>query len=130
MKTLYSRRRQRWVVRLELIGDWLLSLDEETYAQVMASLEILGERGPMLGRPLVDSIRYSSIHNLKELRPSSSGISEIRMLFAFDPERRAVMLVAGDKRGKWDAWYKTNIPLAEQRWNTYMEERNEADDHR
>ncbi|WP_338070600.1 type II toxin-antitoxin system RelE/ParE family toxin [Bifidobacterium callimiconis] len=117
-------------MRLELIGDWLLSLDEETYAQVMASLEILGERGPMLGRPLVDSIRYSSIHNLKELRPSSSGISEIRMLFAFDPERRAVMLVAGDKRGKWDAWYKTNIPLAEQRWNTYMEERNEADDHR
>ncbi|WP_438860658.1 type II toxin-antitoxin system RelE/ParE family toxin [Amycolatopsis solani] len=39
----------------------------------------------------------SRLHNLKELRPASAGSSEIRILFAFDPVRRAVLLVAGDE---------------------------------
>ena len=54
----------------------------------------------------------SSIHsakNLKELRPGSSGRSEVRVLFAFDPARRAIMLVAGDKAGNWQRWYRKNI---------------------
>lgn len=58
----------------------------------------------MLGRPLVDRITGSRIHNLKELRPGSSASSEIRILFVFDPERRAVLLVAGDKAGDWRRW--------------------------
>lgn len=50
---------------------------------------------------------------MKELRPGSSGRSELRVLFAFDPERRAISLVAGDKAGDWTRWYKKNIPLAD-----------------
>jgi hypothetical protein len=41
---------------------------------------------------------------MKELRPGSSGISEIRILFAFDPKRKAVMLFAGDKQKQWNKW--------------------------
>jgi len=36
---------------------------------------------------------------MKELRPPSSGTTEIRLLFAFDPRREAIFLVAGDKAG-------------------------------
>jgi hypothetical protein len=43
---------------------------------------------------------------MKELRPGSSGRSELRVLFAFDPERKAILLVAGNKAGQWKSWYK------------------------
>lgn len=36
------------------------------------------------------------------------------ILFAFDPVRRAILLVAGDKAGNWKKWYRTNIPLADE----------------
>lgn len=42
------------------------------------------------GRPLVDTIAGSAIPNMKELRPGSVGMSEIRILFAFDPWRSAI----------------------------------------
>ncbi|MFV2195737.1 type II toxin-antitoxin system RelE/ParE family toxin [Nocardiopsis sp. LOL_012] len=82
-------------------------------------------RGPDLRRPLVDEIKDSRIHNLKELRPGSSGRSEIRILFAFDPERQTVFLVAGDKSGQWNKWYRKNIPTAEQRYLEYLQHREE-----
>lgn len=71
------------------------------------------EEGPALGRPLVDTIAGSKLPNLKELRPGSAGGTEVRLLFIFDPQRRAVFLVGGDKAGKWSEWYKAAIPQAE-----------------
>ena len=68
---------------------------------MIAALELLQERGPQLGRPLVDTVKGSRHKNMKELRPGTSGRSEVRMLFAFDSERRAIVLVAGDKSGDW-----------------------------
>lgn len=65
-----------------------------------------------MGRPLVDRLKGSSLHHLKELRPGSRGRSEIRIMFAFDPTRAALLLLGGDKAGNWDRWYKENIPLA------------------
>jgi hypothetical protein len=47
------------------------------------------------------------------------------MLFIFDPARNAVLLVAGDKAGQWDAWYREAIPLAETRYSTYLKEREQ-----
>jgi hypothetical protein len=52
---------------------------------------------------------------MKELRPGSSGEAKVRILFAFDPVRQAVLLVAGDKSGQWDKWYRENIPIADGR---------------
>jgi hypothetical protein len=68
------------------------------------------------------------IKNLKELRPGSTGRSEVRILFVFDPWRSAILLVAGDKAGNWQRWYRKAIPLAEQRYEMYLKERAESGD--
>jgi hypothetical protein len=73
-----------------------------------------------LGRPLVDRIHGSRFHKMKELRPASAKASEVRILFAFDPERRAILLVAGDKSGNWQQWYRTNIPIADARYAEHL----------
>jgi hypothetical protein len=75
----------------------------------------------------VDRIKASSLHNLKELRPGSSGRSEIRILFMFDPWRSAILLVAGDKAGNWSAWYRQAIPRAEELYTIYLKERTEEE---
>ena len=59
---------------------------------------------------------------MKELRPGSTGTSEIRILFAFDPIRRAVLLLAGDKAGNWQRWYETAIPVADERYDRHLAE--------
>lgn len=63
------------------------------------------------------------IANLKELRPGT-----VRILFVFDPYRSAILLMAGDKSGKWNRWYDTAIPLAEERYKTYLTERAEEEE--
>jgi len=60
---------------------------------------------------------------MKELRPPSTGRSEVRILFAFDPWRAAILLVAGDKSGQWTRWYRTAIPHAERLYDEYLAER-------
>ncbi|WP_322762955.1 type II toxin-antitoxin system RelE/ParE family toxin [Frankia sp. Cr2] len=45
-------------------------------------------------------------------------------MFVFDPERRAVLLVAGDKAGQWSTWCDRAIPLAEARYALHLEERD------
>ncbi len=103
--------------------DGLLDNDPESHRQVVYAIEALAEGGPDLGRPLVDRIKGSSVHNLKELRPGSKGTTEIRVLFAFDPWRSSILLVAGDKSGRWRDWYRVAIPRAEQLYMTYLKER-------
>ncbi|MDV6277706.1 type II toxin-antitoxin system RelE/ParE family toxin [Rhodococcus erythropolis] len=110
-----------WSVDVELVEEWLTQLDQSSYEQVVAALELLQERGPQLGRPLVDTVTASRHKNMKELRPGSSGRSELRVLFAFDPHRKAILLIAGDKSGQWTKWYKTNIPIADDRFDTHIE---------
>ncbi|MFG2013724.1 type II toxin-antitoxin system RelE/ParE family toxin [Actinomadura geliboluensis] len=82
-----------------------------------------GRGRPGLGRPLVDRLEGSEIHNLKELRPGSAGRSEIRILFVFDPWRSAILLVGGDKSGDWSGWYRRAIPRAEELYVDYLKER-------
>lgn len=89
---------------------------------VAGAIELLAERGPDLKRPLVGEITGSRFKNMKELRPGSSGTSEIRILFVFDPERKAVMLFAGDKQKQWKKWYKEAIPEAEERYQRHLDE--------
>jgi hypothetical protein len=87
------------------------------------AIDRLAEAGPALGRPLVDSIAHSSVRNLKELRPGSTGRSEVRILFAFDPWRSAILLTGGDKSGDWQGWYRRAIPHAEELYEEYLKER-------
>ncbi|WP_306307642.1 type II toxin-antitoxin system RelE/ParE family toxin [Nocardia paucivorans] len=89
-------------------------------------LRLVGQGTP-LGRPLVDRIKGSPLlRNLEELRPGSTGNSEIRISFIFDPERNAVLLVAGDKSGDRQRRYREAIPTAERRYTEYPEERKRS----
>lgn len=99
-----------WNVDLEPIEEWLTSLDDDSYEQVVAAIELLEERGPQLRRPVVDTVKASRHKNMKELRPGSSGRSELRVLFAFDPNRQATLLVAGDKRTTGRAGTRRTFP--------------------
>ncbi|MGO1628540.1 MULTISPECIES: type II toxin-antitoxin system RelE/ParE family toxin [unclassified Microbacterium] len=109
-----------WSVDIELIAGWLASLDDNSREQVVAAIELLEDRGPQLGRPIVDTVASSRHRNMKELRPGSAGRSELRVLFAFDPERSAIMLIAGDKAGNWTHWYKKNIPMADDLFDNHL----------
>ena len=101
--------------------DWSpREVDDDTYDQIGAAIEILGEHGPGLGRPLVDSIVGHRHKNMKELRPGSAGRSEVRILFAVDPKRRSIMLLAGDKQGAWTKWYRKNVPVADDRYDDHL----------
>jgi len=86
-------------VDIELVAGWLTSLDDESRELVVAAVELLEVQGPKLGRPLVETVTTSRHRNMKELRPSSSGRFEPRVLFTFDPECRAIFSVAGGKAG-------------------------------
>ena len=110
----------RWEVDTTRIDGWLATLDRATVLLVRAALEVLADSGPGLGRPLVDRIKGSKFHNMKELRPGSSGTSELRILFIFDPERSAITLVGGNKEGQWDAWYKAAITEADALYDAHL----------
>ncbi|MFE9243051.1 type II toxin-antitoxin system RelE/ParE family toxin [Nocardiopsis sp. NPDC006938] len=84
---------------------------------------MLERNGPAEGRPLVDTVAGSIMANLKELRPGSAAGSEVRVLFAFDPWRSAILLVAGDKSGHWRRWYRVAVPEAERLYGKYLKER-------
>lgn len=117
----YTRRviDDEWEVYVvDEVLDWLDRLDEPTHTRVVQAIDALAEGGPGLGRPLVDTITGSKISNLKELRPGT-----VRILFVFDPWRSSILLAAGDKAGRWKDWYRQAIPLAEQRYEVYLKER-------
>lgn len=107
------------VILLSEVKEWFDGLDDKSTEQVTTAIDLLEKAGPTLGRPLVDTLQGSSLPNLKELRPGSTGRSEVRILFVFDPKRRAVLLVAGDKSGQWKKWDANTIPLAEQRYKDW-----------
>ena len=96
-------------------GTWWGSLRPEDQDRVAAAVELLEAAGPSLGRPLVDTITASSHANMKELRPGS-----MRVLFAFDPRRAAILLLGGDKSGCWEEWYVDAIPEADRLYDGHL----------
>jgi hypothetical protein len=105
-------------------SQWYDGLKAEEQDHINAAVDLLTERGPALGRPLVGEIDQSRepgehIKNLKELRPLGETI---RILFVFDPRRTAILLTGGDKAGDWKAWYREAIPEAERLYRVYLEE--------
>lgn len=115
-----------WQVKAtEEYAAWFIALIKEDLASathVAQAVAALREEGPSPGRPLVDRIKGSTIHHLKELRPGSAGRSEIRVIFAFDPTRSALLLLGRDKAGNWQRWYRDNIPVAERLYLEYVTE--------
>jgi hypothetical protein len=105
--------------------EWFDSLDPGAQEDILVSVGLLEERGPSLGRPHVDTLEGTRHPNLKELRTQSKG-RPLRTLFAFDPRRIAILLIAGDKTGN-RRFYDAMIPLAEELYDEHLEElRKEA----
>jgi hypothetical protein len=96
---------------------WWETLSVEDQQAIDAAVRVLEERGPALGRPLVDSVEGSRHANMKELR-----VGTIRILFAFDPRRAAILLVGGDKRDRWKEFYAEMIPLADKLFEEHLKD--------
>lgn len=100
-------------------SSWFDVQDKKLQDEMAANLKILGEDGPMLGRPRVDTVKGSMFDNMKELRIQFQG-DPYRILFAFDSKRQAILLVGGcklsDKR-----WYKINVPIADKRFKEHLQ---------
>jgi hypothetical protein len=88
---------------------------------VRAVHHVLEGAGPEERRPLVDRIKGSRVRDLRELRPAMVGHLEVRVLFAFDPEGRMLLLVAGDSSGNWSKWHREAVPLAERRYQEFLD---------
>jgi hypothetical protein len=78
---------------------------------------LLEQHGVQLGHPYSSAIRGSR-YAFRELRPTA-GRAELRVIYAFDPKRDAVLLIGGNKSG--DArFYEWIIPQAERIWEEYL----------
>jgi hypothetical protein len=108
------------VVATEEFEEWMMSLTDKQYAATMRAISRLEQVGPTSGRPYADTIRNSRFKNMKELRVSSQGA--LRVLFAFDPERRAVLLLGGDKSkdSRWNDWYVDAIQRADNLFQEHI----------
>ncbi len=99
---------------------WWETLDADEQESLAASVELLRQLGPQLGRPHADVVRDSKHANMKELRTQHSGRPP-RTLFAFDPLRCAILLIGGDKTGD-DRFYERMIPLADRLYDEHLEQ--------
>ncbi|AVD81746.1 addiction module toxin RelE [Pseudomonas sp. SWI6] len=96
------------------------AMDEAVQDELLAQLKLLERFGPELGRPQVDTLNDSKHANMKELRfKADDGVW--RVAFAFDPERKAVLLVGGDKSGGSEKrFYKALIKNADARFDRHL----------
>lgn len=97
--------------------EWFSDLSEEQQEDVVLAVEALEERGPVLGRPFADTVSGSRHANMKELRPPEGNL---RVLFAFDPRRMAILLLGGDKTGRWREFYEETIPVADDLYDEHL----------
>ncbi len=88
--------------------------------ELLAHAKLLAEFGPSLGRPHADTLNGSAFANMKELRFNADG-GVWRVAYAFDPRRRGVLLVAGDKSGSSvKRFYKKLIEQADGRYRRHL----------
>ena len=107
------------IITTDKFDEWYDSLDDIDRTNVIAGMLLLREKGPHLSRPFADTVIGSKYPNMKELRIQSKG-HPLRTFFAFDPERKGVLLCAGNKVGNEKRFYKQMIPLADKEYQLYL----------
>jgi len=114
--------RARWTVELaDEFEPEFDALHDDVREQIYALWLVLEVFGPQLGRPRADTLKGSTYANMKELRFSAAD-GEWRVAFAFDPRRRAILLVAGDKSGGSERrFYRDLIRKADERFNAHLD---------
>jgi len=101
--------------------EWFVGLDAAAQAELIAKVELLKVVGPALGRPHADTLNGSKHANMKELRAGTAEVV-LRIAFAFDPKRSAILLCAGDKSGVSEKrFYKQLIERADRLYDAHLE---------
>jgi hypothetical protein len=83
-------------------------------------VQLLMEAGPQLRFPHASGVEGSRHRHMRELRVQSGG-RPLRIFYAFDPRRTALLLIGGDKTGD-DRFYDTYIPIADRLYEAYLDE--------
>lgn len=111
----------KWEVEYtDAFGEWWNGLSEQEQESVDASVRLLEARGPALNFPHSSGIKGSKHGHMRELRTQHDG-RPLRTLYAFDPRRTAILLLAGDKTGD-DRWYDINVPIADRLYDEHLEQ--------
>ena len=112
---------REWAVRIaEEFQPEFDNLRKDVRIEILALSRLLQQFGPQLGRPQVDTLKGSRHANMKEARFSAAN-GEWRLAFAFDPQRRAMLLVAGDKSGgSARRFYRALISKADERFDRHL----------
>jgi hypothetical protein len=109
------------IITTDEFAEWYGDLDESDTKAVIRVVDLLAARGVSLPFPYSSELKGSK-YALRELRVQSGG-NPIRILYAFDPQRQAVLLLGADKKGLNDKeFYATYVPQAETMWEEYLQE--------
>jgi hypothetical protein len=108
--------------RHPLVAGWLASLDDTTRATVDEALTYLEEHGRAAALPDVRHRIQTSRHfpDMSEVRIDVDDRHVHRVLVGFGPDGRPALLLAGNKAGIGNAWYESNVPVADQRFDGYL----------
>jgi len=98
---------------------WFEGLNDSEQRAIARVIGLLQERGVNLDFPLSSGIKGSIHRAMRELRIQQGG-NPYRVLYAFDPVRRAVLLVGGVKTGKGNRWYEEAIRTADRLFGEYL----------
>lgn len=112
-----------WTVNFhDSFADEFGDLADDVKIELMAMVKLLGEFGPQLSRPHADTLNGSKHANMKELRfKADNGVW--RVAYAFDPKRKAILLVGGDKSGTSEKrFYKQLLATADKRMDDHLKE--------
>ncbi len=101
-------------------GAWWQDLTESQQDDVAATIALLEEQGPRLPFPLSSGVTRSRHSHMRELRIQSGG-GPLRVFYAFDPRRQAILLIGGDKTGD-NRFYQVMIPRADDLYDRYLTE--------
>jgi len=110
---------------------WWEGLTEDEQVEISAKVALLEERGPVLPRPHADVITTSRHPNMKELRGSvlkKGRKHQLRILYAFDVRRHAILLLGGDKTNDLQ-WYEKYVPLADDLFDRHQEQVKKEQTH-
>lgn len=100
--------------------EWWETLTDNEQDDVLAGGLLLESRGPALPFPYSSGISGSRHTHMRELRVQSGG-NPLRVFYAFDPRRAAILLIGGDKTGD-DRFYEKMVPVADDLYDTHLHE--------
>ena len=101
-------------------GEWWDTISSRAQAPVDAYIAMLEERGPTLPYPYSSKVVGSRHAHMRGLRVQHAG-RPIRIFYAFDPRRIAILLIGGDKTGN-DRFYEGMIPTADRLYDEHLQE--------